>query len=332
MSALFSAFQAVVAGPALHVIKMNAHDGTPRVRMTHNALSGLYSLPFQLLHQDSSIPPQLHPDANNILIPEATLRLHMHVAIFRIPFTDQVSPTDECWVPVNKDLRAMLLDGSLDPSSYHIAKHIVTQYSTHQSMYRLPFLNDKSILQAHLSLFVESTRYYTAQSLTPKICVYQGHGSVLCLPMTTCLLNELKERFTADFVTYTSNWGAKVFIDCTALDALPMATTAPPSMSPNWTWMDWHAELVESLSMGAARAHAFALHKSVWPNTSTMVFTRQDTYEPGHAQQVFIQKHDFVSSCSTPALPTHTLNTFQHVPNARVTLLLHGTQGTVQSF
>jgi hypothetical protein len=101
-------------------------------------------------------------------------------------------------------------------------------------------------------------------------------------------------------------------------------------MGPNWTWMDWH-EVQNSLSLFPL-AHAFALHKSVWPDTSTMVFIRQDTYEPGHAQQVFIQKHDFVSSRSTPAPPTHTLYTFQHVPNTRVTLLLHGTQGTVQSF
>jgi hypothetical protein len=188
-----------------------------------------------VLRSCNSIPPQLHPDVKNILIPEATLHRHLHVAIFRIPFTDRVSPTDECWVTVNKNRRAILLDGHLDPSSYHIAEHIVTQYSTHQSMYRLPFLNDKSMLQAHPSLqliFVESTRYFAAQSLTPKICVYLGHSSVLHLPMTTCPLDELKEKFTADCVTYTSNWGAKVFINCTALDALPMATTATPFTGP----------------------------------------------------------------------------------------------------
>jgi hypothetical protein len=159
-----------------------------------------------------------------------------------------VFPTGECWVPVNEDLRAMLLDGRLDPSSYHIAQRIVTRYSTHQSMDRLPFLKDESILQAHRSLpliFVQSTKYYANQGLTPKICVYEGHGSALRLPMTAC---SLKERFTAECVTYNPDLGAKVFIDCTALDAFDTATTAPPSMGPNWTWMDWH-QAQNSLSL-----------------------------------------------------------------------------------
>jgi hypothetical protein len=84
MSDLFTAFQSVVSGPALHLVKINAHDGTPRVHMTHDALSGLYSFPFKLSQRDSSIPLQLHQDVTNILIPEATLHRHLHVAIFLI--------------------------------------------------------------------------------------------------------------------------------------------------------------------------------------------------------------------------------------------------------
>jgi hypothetical protein len=130
MSALLHAFQQVVAGPALHLVKMHADDGTPKVRMTHDALSGLYSFPFQLSHRNELIPLQIHPDVKNILIPEATLHRHLHVAIFRIPFADSVSLPGERWVPVNEDLSDMLLQGRIDPSSYHIADRIVTRSGT----------------------------------------------------------------------------------------------------------------------------------------------------------------------------------------------------------